>query len=120
MEQREPFDAELATLDVRRDELATESERLGAALAEAERAIDAEMQVERDARDALTADLDAELLATYEHAVPRRSGAGIARLVGTTCQGCHLTIPSTEAERIKRAPEGSLASCDNCGCILVP
>ncbi|MFI5045908.1 MAG: zinc ribbon domain-containing protein [Acidimicrobiia bacterium] len=120
MEQREPFDAELATLGEHRAELTTQSERLAATLAEAERAIDAEMHVERDARDALTADLDTALLATYEQRRATARGAGIARLVGTICQGCHLMIPSTEAERIKRAPVGSLASCDNCGCILVP
>jgi predicted nucleic acid-binding Zn-ribbon protein len=50
----------------------------------------------------------------------RNNGAGAARLVGVTCQGCHLTVPATEAERIKRAPAGSVAHCDNCGAILVP
>jgi len=120
MEQREPFDAELATLAARRAELAAEAERLGATLAESERVIDAEIQVELDARDALTTDLDAVLRGAYEQRRAGAQGVGIARLVGTTCQGCHLTIPSTEAERMKKAPEGSLAFCDNCGCMLIP
>ena len=46
--------------------------------------------------------------------------AGVARLVGSTCQGCHLTIPATEVDRIRRQPAGTLAFCDNCGAILVP
>ena len=39
----------------------------------------------------------------YERRRAQNRGAGAARLVGTTCQACHLTIPSTEAERIRRA-----------------
>jgi predicted nucleic acid-binding Zn-ribbon protein len=31
-----------------------------------------------------------------------------------------LSIPSTEVERIRRAPDGSVSYCDNCGAILVP
>jgi hypothetical protein len=45
---------------------------------------------------------------------------GAARLVGTTCQGCHLTIPATEVDRIRKAPKGTVEYCDNCGAILVP
>jgi len=120
MEQREPFDAELASLAERRAALAADAAAIGATIAEAEAEVDAEAQVERDARDVLTADLDAALLAAYEQRRANAQGVGIARLVGTTCQGCHLTIPSTEAQRIKHAPEGSIESCDNCGCILVP
>jgi predicted nucleic acid-binding Zn-ribbon protein len=45
---------------------------------------------------------------------------GAAQLNGTTCQGCHLSIPSVEAERIRKSPAGTVAHCDNCGCILVP
>ena len=51
---------------------------------------------------------------------PGRKGVGVARLVGSTCQGCHLSIPSTEVEQIRSAAGGSVAYCDNCGCILVP
>ena len=45
---------------------------------------------------------------------------GVARLVGNTCQGCHLTIPATEVERIKKSAGNPIAFCDNCGAILVP
>jgi predicted nucleic acid-binding Zn-ribbon protein len=120
MEQREPFDADLASLAEQRATLAAQATTLHDAIAASEREIDAEMQVERDARAALTTTLDPALVGEYERRRAKAQGVGVARLVGTTCQGCHLTIPSTEAERIKRAPEGSVESCDNCGCILVP
>ena len=41
--------------------------------------------------------------------------------VGNTCQGCRLTIPSTEVVRIRKAgPDSDVSHCDNCGAILVP
>jgi hypothetical protein len=54
--------------------------------------------------------------------VPEQAkGIGIARLVGNTCQGCRLTIPATEVDRIRKAgPDDPVFQCDNCGAILVP
>lgn len=120
MEQREPLDAELVTLAEQQSAIAAEVAALHASLADAEQVIDAEAQVERDARAVLTVDLDPVLIAAYEKRRETAQGVGAARLVGHTCQGCHLSIPAIEAEQIKKAPEGSIAYCDNCGCILVP
>jgi predicted nucleic acid-binding Zn-ribbon protein len=120
MEQREPVDAGLAQLEDRGAALEDELNALRATIAGAEQEIDAEASVERTARDALTSALDPVLVAEYERRRARSGGTGAARLIGNTCQGCHLTIPSIEAERVKRAPAGTVAHCDNCGCILVP
>ena len=120
MEQREPIDAQLAELDVRRRALAATVADAQRTLAASEAEIAAEVAVEQSARDAIAAGVDAALLAEYEAVRARNNGAGAARLVGVTCQGCHLTIPSTEAERIKKAAGATIAHCDNCGAILVP
>ena len=120
MEQREPLDAELAQLAEELGGVTTELDAVRAALAAAEGEIDSEADVERTARAAIAADLDPGLVTDYERRRANTQGVGAARLVGTTCQGCHLSIPSTEAERIRHAPEGSIESCDNCGCLLVP
>ncbi len=120
MEQREAADAQLAAAEAVAGELAGEVERLQAVIAAAEAGIDGEIAAEQAARDALAARVDDPLLRDYEQRRTRNQGVGIARLVGTTCQACHLTIPSTEAERIRRAGGGQVASCDNCGAILVP
>jgi predicted nucleic acid-binding Zn-ribbon protein len=123
MEQREPLDAELADFATQLAALVEEQTGLHAALAESESEIDAEITVERDAREGIAAGLDPALIVAYTQRRAQAGGAGgagAARLVGGTCQGCHLTIPSTEVERIKKAPEGTVAFCDNCGCILVP
>jgi predicted CXXCH cytochrome family protein len=89
-------------------------------LATAEQEIAAEAAVERAARDSIAVDLDASLLADYERVRAHNGGAGAARLVGSTCQGCHLTIPATEVALIKKSPDGTISHCDNCGAILVP
>jgi len=86
----------------------------------AEAAIDAEAGVEREARDEVVAGIDADLVGAYESARVKANGVGAARLVGATCQGCHLTVPSTEVERIRSGADDEIAYCDNCGTILVP
>ena len=120
MERREPLDERLRALEA---ELATATADASAArdaLAAAEAAIDVEIGGEAGARGDLAAGLDDALLTQYERRREQANGVGVARLVGMTCQGCHLTIPATEVDRIRRAPEGTISFCDNCGCILVP
>ena len=120
MEIREPLDAAVADLEQQRATVGAEVDRLAAALGAAEAEIIAEMQVERATRDQLAASIDAMLLKEYERCRVEAKGAGVARLVGTTCQGCHLSVPAIEAEQIKRSGGQPLAFCDNCGAILVP
>lgn len=120
MEQREPLDENLVELGARRTALVAESAAVRAVIATVEREIEAEAAVERTARDAIAVELDATLLADYERVRARNGGAGAARLVGFTCQGCHLTIPATEVALIKKSLDGSISHCDNCGAILVP
>ena len=120
MEQREALDAEVAKFDAEMGALESEARQLRATLEAAEKAIDAELGTENAARDELAARLSSELLDDYERCRRRARGVGAARLVGGTCQGCHLSIPSTEAERIRKGGSGRVAHCDNCGCILVP
>ena len=120
MERRESLEPEVDELRTRVSELESEAERLGVALAEVEAEIDEELAGERAARDEIAATIDPGLLEDYERCRERARGIGAARLSGNTCQGCHLSIPSVEAERIRKSPPGTVAHCDNCGCILVP
>jgi uncharacterized protein len=120
MERRESLDGEVNGLDGRVRALEAEAQRLSAALSEVEAEIDGELSGESAARDEIAVALDAGLLEDYEGCRARARGMGAARLNGNTCQGCHLSIPSVEAERIRKSPPGTVAHCDNCGCILVP
>jgi len=120
MEEREPLDVTVAELDGESAALADDLDRLRRALVAAEAEIDADEARERAARAETAALIAPALVAEYDRCRTQARGVGVARLIGSTCQGCHLSIPSTEVERIRKAPEGTIAHCDNCGCILVP
>ena len=120
MEQREALDGELTGLDNSIGALESRTQELRASIAAAEAEIDNEIAQVSTARATAVTPLPEALLRDYERRRAQNKGAGAARLVGTTCHACHLTIPSTEAERIRRAAGSEVAYCDNCGAILVP
>ena len=121
MENQETLDAEVGELEARDATARASSERARADLAAKEAAIDAELEVELAARTAAAAPLAPELLALYERCRAQAKGIGAARLLGNTCQGCRLTIPASEVDRIRRHATGdAVIHCDNCGAILVP
>jgi predicted nucleic acid-binding Zn-ribbon protein len=120
MEQREGLDTELAALDKSIDGLWTAVNDLQSRIAAAEHEIDGDIEREEQEREVLAKPIAESLLRDYERRRAQNRGAGAARLVGTTCQACHLTIPSTEAEQIRRAAGTEIGYCDNCSAILVP
>jgi uncharacterized protein len=120
MEQREALDTELAALDGSIDASWTAVADLQARITAAEQEISGEIEREEQERTILAKPIAESLLRDYERRRAQNRGAGAARLVGTTCQACHLTIPSTEAEQIRRAAGTEIAYCDNCSAILVP
>jgi uncharacterized protein len=121
MEEREPLDAEVDSLVAERAELELESARGAAALADAEAAVDAELASVQAEREALAAGVPEDLAATYERLRSKLGGVGAARLVGSSCSGCHLALPATELERVRRSSgSGEVVYCDQCGRILVP
>ena len=119
MEAIEPLDAELESAGRERESLEADAARLRAAIAEAEASIDAEIATELDARSAAAAGVREELLGRYEKLRTKLGGTGAARLVSGSCSGCHLTLPSMELDRIRRAPADEVITCDQCGRILV-
>jgi uncharacterized protein len=120
MERREPLDQDLKVIGAEQQALDTEAKEVTAVLQGRERELDDALAVEQSARDELAGQLGTGVVADYERRRTQANGVGVARLVGSTCQGCHLTIPSTEVDRIRHQPAGTLAFCDNCGAILVP
>ena len=61
----------------------------------------------------------ARLRTRYERLRAHLGGVGAARLVGDRCEGCHLTLPSMELERIHHLPADTFATCPQCDRILV-
>jgi predicted nucleic acid-binding Zn-ribbon protein len=119
MGEREPLDEEVGRLETERAERDTQGRRLRAAIAETEAAIDAEMTREREARDAAATNLPADLASLYEQLRTKLGGVGAARLVNGRCSGCHLTLPATELDRIRKEPPDAIIRCDQCGRLLV-
>ena len=120
MDARETLDAQLAALEAEIATVTADADRLRAAIAVAEGEIDEELAKEDTARDQQASAVPATLVADYERRRAQNKGAGAARLVGTSCTACHLSIPSTEAEGIRKGAGSVVAYCDNCAAILVP
>lgn len=119
IDEREPLDAVIAELEARDGQLLADHQRLQAAIAAAEREIDAEVELEERARATAAEGVPADLLASYEKLRARLGGTGAARLEHGTCMGCHMKLPPTELDRIRHQPPGALVHCEQCGRILV-
>src|ERR671911_355567 len=97
MELIEPVDAEGSELSGQRDQLDADAQRLRAELAESE----------------------SELAAELGELRSRLGGVAIARLAGTTCQGCHLALSAVEVDRIRKLSLDEAVHCEECGRLLV-
>lgn len=119
LEQREGLDAEVAGIEARIETAQAEVNQLVAAITEQEAEIDAELAVELSARDGIVPGLPAEILKIYEQVRKTNRGTGAAKLVGSNCGACHLSLPATEVDRIRHLPDDELVRCDHCSAILV-
>jgi uncharacterized protein len=121
LERFEPLQAETTDLEQVLARAEADAAAARTALAAAEAVVAAEVAAEQAARaEAVTRVADPALVSDYDRRRAQSPGQGAARLVGNTCQSCHLTIPATEVDRIRKAPDGVVAYCDNCGAILIP
>jgi predicted nucleic acid-binding Zn-ribbon protein len=119
LERREAHDAEVAKVEEVMAAVVADIEQLSAALRAAEAEIEAELGVEQEARSALLPGIPANILSLYEQIRAANRGMGAARLVGTNCQACHLSLPATEVDRIRHLAPEAVARCEHCGAILV-
>lgn len=69
-------------------------------------------------REAVVADLPAELVALYEK-IRDRSGVGAALLRHGQCGSCQLMLSSADRDRIRAADVDDVVRCDECGAIMV-
>jgi predicted nucleic acid-binding Zn-ribbon protein len=60
---------------------------------------------------------DASARALYEELMKKKGGRAVALLVGQTCGGCRVTLPSGKVQQVRRSQE--LITCTNCERILV-
>jgi uncharacterized protein len=119
MELIEPVDAERSELSGQRDQLDADAQRLRAELAESESELAAELGEVRAEREAAAKSVPDELWDEYDELRSRLGGVAIARLAGTTCQGCHLALSAVEVDRIRKLSLDEAVHCEECGRLLV-
>jgi hypothetical protein len=120
MLEADPIDAELAALRERIAPLEVKAKELRDEVEQERLEIDAAIASAAGTRAAEAAQLPSALSDRYEALRSRLKGTGAARLIGSHCDGCHLELPSMEVERIRALPPGEVATCEQCGRILIP
>jgi uncharacterized protein len=119
MEQRETLEAELAELAIRHDGFTADQAEVTKARDAALAEIDRELDVELAARDDLAPRINDGLRTLYDQIRTRQGGIGAAALLGTTCQGCRVSISPVELAAIRKQPVDAVKRCENCRRILV-
>lgn len=118
VEEQEPLDDSLASQRAMAGELEAEAERLTIAASDSEAELRASIEAEVVDRAAAAIGLPDDLVDRYERLRTHLGGVGAARLVGDRCDGCHLTLSSTEVERIHHLSADAFAACPQCDRIL--
>ncbi len=103
--EEEKYAAEIADLEIKRENALT--------------LIINERNVVAAQREKVAASIAQDLKDLYAKLVADNNGNGAALLVGNECKGCHLTINTTEVQRIATLPAEEVVRCEQCRCILV-
>jgi predicted nucleic acid-binding Zn-ribbon protein len=119
MEQMEVLQTTLdrvqAEVDAEENKIAEFENELAAAVAD----IDAEAHQVRTEREAVVVSVRPELMEAYNKLHSSQPGVVVARLVGGSCQACHMALSAMTVDQIGKLAEDALVHCDECGAILV-
>ena len=115
----EPVDATIESLDAETTVIESERAEVTSRLNASESEVDAEIAAEESARSEAAGTVPSERLSEYEALRSRMGGIAIARLVGTSCGACHLSLPAVDIDRIKKLPADEPGICEECGRMLV-
>jgi len=119
MEAGEPLDVTLADFDAKLADVEQRRQQVTESMLASQIQIDDEIGTEQEQRAESIIDVDAGLLSEYEASRASCGGVGICRLVDKTCQGCHLSLPAVEYDRIRKEPADAVVRCGECTRILV-
>jgi hypothetical protein len=114
---REQAEAEVAGLQAERQEAQADMDRLGAAIKEEWRVIDADIARAEARKRAIVPLVTPDLLALYEELRPHKEGVAVGRLADGICGGCHLRLSAAEQVEVLR---DFPPRCLHCRRILVP
>lgn len=99
--------------------LEEEFAKLRSEFEEERHALDAARNESSAARASMLPTIDKELLALYEKIRSSADGVGAARLIGDSCDGCHLKLNAAEIERVKSLSDDEVIRCEECRRILI-
>lgn len=119
LEALESAQARLAELESMRDQIQERRAQAETSLTVAAAEIDAEIDQVRQTRADAARSVPAEALAEYERLRDTLDGVGIARLVGSRCEGCNLSLSAVELDRIRHLDPDETVYCEECGRLLV-
>jgi predicted nucleic acid-binding Zn-ribbon protein len=103
---------DLASLETLKSEI---YQRLTAATTE----INLVILAKQKSRSDLLPSIEKALVDLYEKIRASSNGVGAATLVGSTCNGCNLSVNAVEMDRIKGLAADELLRCEECRRILV-
>lgn len=118
LERSEECEVELARLGAEgssaRDAVNGAESAMEGALADVRTALSAA----RERRESFVGGIDAELVTRYDARRAAHGGIAVARLVRSTCGGCHIDLSTSEVEAVRR-DDPSQRECPNCARWLV-
>lgn len=119
MEQIEPIDVELEARQGQRQVMDQVGGQLEAALAEVEATLIANLTRVDAERAKLVVPLPEALVTEYDRLRTQLGGVAVARLVGSNCGGCHLTLSHMALDSLRHEPADARVYCEECGRLLV-
>ena len=119
MEQRESLDSKLRSVATRRADLDAEREKLEDARDAARAEIDEQERRHVADRQAIAAELPADLVQLYDRIRPANGGVGAALLRNRRCEGCRIELAGNELATVRHSAPDVVIRCDNCRRILV-
>lgn len=119
MEQIESVSGELRQYETSRQALLDKESSVTSELQTLLADIEAEMSSETELRAEGAASVQSELLSAYEKLRADLGGVAVAKLNGSMCDGCHMTLSAVTVDRAKNAPDDAVIHCDECGRLLI-
>jgi predicted nucleic acid-binding Zn-ribbon protein len=119
MEQRESLDSELQSVATRRGDLDAEREKLEGARDAAWAEMDEQERRHATDRQAIAAELPADLVQLYDRIRLASGGVGAALLRNRRCEGCRIELAGNELATVRHSAPDVVIRCDNCRRILV-
>ncbi len=80
------------------------------------KALDNQQRELQKEREALAAEIEADLLDQFERLFNSKGDAAVVAVEHGVCTGCHMKVTTATASRVKAGKE--IVSCENCGRIL--